>query len=139
MLPSIWGKCAWNFLHLVSLSYPENPTEEDKKHYYDFFYSLQYILPCEKCQVNLRNHLKKTPLSDEILSSRTTLVRWLVDLHNMVNYYTGKPILSYKEALYEMNKLVNPPKKSSNIFFYLIIIVALLIILYMVYYFYQRE
>ena len=37
MSPEIWGKIAWNFLHLVTLDYPLNPTNLDKQHYYEYF------------------------------------------------------------------------------------------------------
>ena len=37
MEPSKWGSQAWTFLHAITYVYPENPTDTDKKSYYDFF------------------------------------------------------------------------------------------------------
>jgi hypothetical protein len=84
--PSIWGPHGWKFMHYVSLGYPSKPTEEDKKNYKAFYTSLQHILPCAKC---VDNHL----------SSRDTLVRWVIDIHNQVNNETGKREYTYEEAL----------------------------------------
>ena len=50
--PQIWGPHGWKFIHYVSLGYPENPTINDKNFYKNFYYSLQDVLPCEKCRIN---------------------------------------------------------------------------------------
>ncbi|XWV24963.1 putative FAD-linked sulfhydryl oxidase [Tupanvirus deep ocean] len=139
MLPEIWGKYAWNFLHLVTLDYPEYPTDQDKQNYYNFFYTLQFVLPCAKCRYNLTHHLKKYPLTDEVLSSRTNLVKWGIDLHNVVNYYTGKPMLTYTEAMNELNKLAHPEKTTfTDVLYVLLVIVALIIMFYLLYYFFVK-
>ena len=33
MEPEIWGPHAWQFLHSITLSYPDNPTFEDKNNH----------------------------------------------------------------------------------------------------------
>ena len=50
--PIIWGPHGWKFMHYVSLGYPNNPSEEDKKNYKTFYTSLQHILHCAKCAHN---------------------------------------------------------------------------------------
>ena len=85
MKPKIWGPHAWIFLHSVTMNYPDNPTHQDKKEMKDFFNSLRYVLPCEKCSKNLQFNMMKYPLTDNMLSSRDSLVRWLIEIHNMVN------------------------------------------------------
>lgn len=138
MRPEIWGKYGWNFLHLVTFGYPEKPKEDDKQHFYEYFHALKYVLPCEKCRHNMNDHLKKFPLTEEILSSRKKLIKWGIDLHNVVNYYTGKDMLSYTEALNEINKLINPTK-TSNVTFYVVFTFALIIVTYMAYYYIVRR
>ena len=96
--PSIWGPHGWKFLHYVSLGYPSNPSEEDKRNYKNFYTSLQHILPCAKCASNYSHNLKKYPI-DNHLSNRDTLVRWVIDIHNKVNSETGKKEYTYEEAL----------------------------------------
>ena len=61
MDPSVWGPHAWFFLHTVTFTYPKNPTELDKRHMYDFFTKLQYILPCEMCKQHYQEHLYTMP------------------------------------------------------------------------------
>jgi preprotein translocase subunit SecE len=139
MLPEIWGKYGWNFFHLVTVGYPVNPTDDIKKQYYEYIHALQYVLPCAKCRYNMGHHLKKYPLTEEILSNRTNLVRWGIDLHNVVNYYTGKPMLTYTEAMNEISKLINPPTKRNDVLYYLLIIIVIVIICYLLYYFFSRR
>ena len=116
MKPEIWGKYGWCFFHLVTFGYPENPTETDKENYYAYINSLKNVLPCDKCKQNQKKHLKKYPVTEEALSSRSALVKWGIDLHNIVNYYTGKPMMSYQMAMGELDKIINPqaPSNGSN-------------------------
>jgi hypothetical protein len=138
MLPEYWGRCWWKSIHCVTLGYPEHPTDLDKQNYYQFFNDLQYVLPCKKCANNWKNHLKKYPLTDEILSSRSNLVKWGIDMHNVVNYYTGKPMLTYEEAMHRINKSIYQKKSSlTNPIIYIIIL--LIIIIFLVYYIYHRN
>lgn len=140
MLPKVWGKYGWDFIHLVTLGYPECPSEIDKKNYNNFFNILRGVLPCDKCRYNLTHHLKKYPLNEQVLSSRTTLVKWGIDLHNVVNYYTGKPMLTYAEAINEINKLVNPEKnKWGNPIYYLLLVIVLMMVCYMFYYYLAKN
>jgi hypothetical protein len=135
MLPEIWGKYGWDFIHLVTMGYPEHPTEDDKKNYHDFIYSLQNVLPCSKCGNNLKSHLKKHPLTNEALSNRTAFVRWGIDLHNIVNYYTGKRMISYEEAMKDINKLMQTNKSTNNALYYILVALGIIIICYLIYYF----
>ena len=84
MLPEIWGKHAWILIHCVALDYPISPSVQDRENYRKFYMSLPYVLPCSKCRNNLVTHLKKIPLTDSELSSRSALLKWTIDLHNVV-------------------------------------------------------
>lgn len=137
MLPEIWGRHAWNFIHLMTLGYPQKPTETEKMQYRNFFYSLIYVLPCKKCRVNLAKNINKYPLTDTVLSSRNSFVKWGIDLHNAVNAHTGKETLSYKDALNEINKLMNINKKDDYTIFYVILFV--IIIIAIVWFYYTRS
>jgi hypothetical protein len=139
MLPEIWGEYGWKFLHLVTMGYPINPTDEDKEHYYQYMTDLKYVLPCKKCRYHMASHLKKYPLTEEVMSCRKNFVRWGIDLHNVVNYYTGKPMLTYDEAMNEINKLMHPQKSDNNWFYYLLLIIIILVVCYFIYYYYQKK
>ncbi len=97
--PTIWGPHLWKFMHYYTLSYPEDPTEEDKDNLYNFFNTIQTVLPCEKCRYNFKSHLEKTPLTEEIMSNNVNVVRWLFDIHNEVNKSTNKPVLLYDDFI----------------------------------------
>ena len=90
--PASWGPSAWVFLHCVSLTYPRNPTKEDKQHYRTFFESLADTLPCKLCQAEYRQWLKNHPVGPH-LSSRKKLSAWLIDLHNNVNMKKNKTVV----------------------------------------------
>ena len=142
MLPKIWGESAWDFLHFVTLGYPINPTAEDKQRYYQYFNDLKYVLPCDKCRNNMDEHLIKIPLTDEVLSSRESFVKWGIDLHNSVNYDTGKPVLSYDKAMKEINNKINKNqsnRKYNNIWLYLILLIAVIVIIYLCYLLFKKN
>lgn len=100
----IWGNHGWKFMHYVTLGYPEIPTVEEKNNYKNFFISLKNVLPCSKCAKHYEENLKKLPLTDDILNNKTKLIKWCIDLHNIVNKMLNKKVLSYDEAY---NKLIN--------------------------------
>lgn len=133
--PILWGKYGWGFLHYITLSYPDNPDEETKKMFKDFFTKIIWkYLPCESCRQNYVRHLEEIPLTDEIISSRNKLIYWFVDIHNLVNLETGKQKITYAE----FNKIYMEPqveeKKEYNISMYIVIcLIIILIILFIIY------
>ena len=98
IIPKEWGPSGWKFIHYVALKYPKNPTEEDKKQYFVFFYNLQFILPCERCAKHYKDNLLKNPIQSS-LENNKTLFKWTVDIHNMVNKDLNKGEITYEEAL----------------------------------------
>ena len=134
----VWGKHGWIFLHLVSLDYPLNPSNNDKKNYKKFFENIGFILPCKTCSNNYKKHLQEHPLNDKIFDSRESLVNWLIDIHNCVNKITNKQIYNYDEAkkclieIKNKNKCIKPTtiyKSNDNINLVLILILIICIII----------
>jgi hypothetical protein len=116
--PLVWGKEAWHFIHLVALTYPTKPTQDDVREYNKFFESLGSVLPCEVCAHHYREKIKVNPPK---LGSQKELFEWTVDIHNSVNKDNKKRIYSYHEAFEEVNKnlaekgKIKPkPKEYSN-------------------------
>jgi FAD-linked sulfhydryl oxidase len=116
---NIWGSHAWLFLHTVTLNYPENPNEFDKKHYKDFFESLSHVIPCEVCKNHYKKNIKKYPIK---LESRESLTRWLHKIHNLVNIKNGKEEYPYDKFIEKYSELYSTNKGSKTIFMILIII-----------------
>ena len=116
-----WGPYGWKFMHMVALAYPNSPTNEDKENYKTFFTILGNVLPCQLCADHYKQNLINFPLTDYILSSRDTLLKWTIDIHNEVNKSIGKKILDYNEAItliknnYEDKSIKVETKTKTNI------------------------
>lgn len=96
-----WGKYFWYCIHLTALAYPDNPTEQDKIIYKQFYLSLGKVLPCQKCSRNFGRHLGSIPI-DFFLQNKDMLFKWTVHIHNIVNKEIGKPQwnVEYAESYY---------------------------------------
>lgn len=88
--PDTWGASFWITAHSVAAAYPIIPTDDDMSQYKQFYDSFQFILPCSECREHWNDVIQKRPLTDAVLTSRTTLSRWVLDTHNMVNSSLGK-------------------------------------------------
>jgi hypothetical protein len=86
--------------HSITWLYPkQQPSQQQQERIRMFFDLLPDLLPCPLCG----NHFRETiatvhPLTDTVLSSRATLTRWLIDVHNEVNRRLDKPTVSYGQA-----------------------------------------
>ena len=127
---NIWGPPAWTFLHTVTYNYPENPTDDDKRNFYNFFMSLQHVLPCNKCKAHYQQNIQKYDLS-ESLDSRENLVKWLIDLHNDVNRDNGKPVWSYSEVYNKYREMYNQTNIYNNIIIFVIIFIVFILIFFL--------
>ena len=96
--PSIWGSSTWKFLHSIALTYPDRPSAKHKAAMRSLIRSLQYILPCEACRLNVSQELYKNPL-DPHLCNRQRLNVWLTELHNSVNERLGQPKLTSVDVI----------------------------------------
>ena len=124
--PELWGPNGWKFMHYISFGYPDNPTDKDKTLYKNFYYSLQDVLPCDKCANNYKKNLIDYPI-DNHLGNRDELIKWVIDIHNMVNKELDKSQLNYDDAI-ELYSKTNDP-----ILDYIFRILVLIIILYFLY------
>lgn len=102
--PDVWGPHGWKFIHYVTLGYPVEPTPEIKKKYFNFFQTLQYVIPCSICGNHYIGHLKNFPLTDEILSDKQSFINWGITMHNLVNLSNKKKEFSNEEGLREIIK-----------------------------------
>ena len=90
MLTTVWGPSLWHTLHTISFNYPLRPSAHDKRSYKGFMYSLRNVLPCRKCRDNLSVYYRKTPLTNDWLSSRDRFSLYVYRLHERVNKLLGK-------------------------------------------------
>jgi len=85
MLTSVWGPSLWHYLHTMSFNYPVQPTLDEKKHYMNFILSMQYVLPCKYCRMNLKTNFRQLPLTIQTMKNRETFSRYVYNLHELVN------------------------------------------------------
>lgn len=94
-----WGPSTWNLLNSVALTYPVQPTPEDKAKYKKFLDSVADVLPCKLCAKHFKEHMETYPLTDEVLSGPVEMARYINKLHNEVNQTKNKPDYSFYKML----------------------------------------
>jgi hypothetical protein len=102
--PDIWGPHGWKFLHYVTMGYPDNPTQDDKNTYKQFFELFSHTIPCNLCATNYKYHLQLYPLSDFNLENKMRLIQWGISMHNLVNDSHKKKVYTYEEGLEEISQ-----------------------------------
>lgn len=98
-LTSIWGPALWHFLHTMSFNYPPEPTTDQKKQYMNFILSLEHVLPCKYCRINLEKNFKALPLTMKTMENRDTFSRYVYNLHELINKMLHKKSnLTYEDV-----------------------------------------
>lgn len=101
MQTSKWGNSFWESLHTITFNYPEvinNENYEKKNIYYNYFKSLQDILPCKYCRDSYKIFFKYIELNS-FLDDRMGVVYWLYMLHNLVNIKLNKEIYPFYKVV----------------------------------------
>lgn len=98
-LTTVWGPAQWHMMHTISFNYPVNPSPEDKKNYRNYILSLQNVLPCKYCRINLKTNLKHMPLTMKHMKNRDSFSRYIYKLHELVNKMLNKKSgLTYEDV-----------------------------------------
>jgi hypothetical protein len=127
--PNVWGNGAWIFLHSISLTYPNDPTNNDKKNYKIFFETLGYLIPCNHCSNHYNEFLSKNPINNNVLKNKESLTRWLYNAHNNVNNILNKKKINFNEFINNYNDMYSNKHDVNNNYYIYIIILLLLIII----------
>ena len=89
-----FGPNLWKVMHAVAFTYPEAPTDEQKKQYATFFNSLAPVIPCPGCGVHYQKYLDEHPVR---VDNTEELSRWVYELHDTVNKRNHKTSPTYEE------------------------------------------
>lgn len=98
MDPKIWGANMWYILHIITFTYPTNPSENDKTMYHDFFHLLKHVIPCDDCKKHYAKFIAQYPITPH-LDTKANLIKWLIQIHNFVNISLNKPIYAASDVL----------------------------------------
>lgn len=83
---SCWGPVMWFLLHMISFTYPVEPTLIDKNNYRVWFECLGKVLPCGPCRNKFQGNLKSIEYNpDHVFANRDTFVAMVYKLHKLVN------------------------------------------------------
>jgi len=111
----LWGRPFWQVMHSVTFRYPVEPTDEHKQRIIMLFSSLPTFLPCGTCSVHFYQTLREThPLDEAAVSSRDSLSRWMVDVHNAVNQRLGKATVDYDRVAHFYLKNGHVPLRDTD-------------------------
>ena len=97
--PNIWGPHLWQALHMISVGYPNEPNDDQKQNYKNFFENFYQVIPCSICSNNYKRHLEELPITDDVMKNRQNLSKWVIDIHNIVNKEQGKNVIEPDDAL----------------------------------------
>jgi hypothetical protein len=139
--PDVWGPHGWKFIHYITLGYPDNPSAQTKKQYYEFFDNLKNVLPCSICSNHYKEHLKVFPLSDKVLSNKVKFIEWGINMHNMVNKVNRKRIFTFDEGFKEIinnnddcQSIENFLNVNSNNYINIILITSVILFVILIFY-----
>ena len=96
---SIWGPCAWHLLHSISIGNNKEIKEKYKMSYFIFFKTFGYIIPCIICSEHYKNLFGIFHKINTNFLSRQYLIKWVFDLHNIVNKNLKKNIYNLDDCI----------------------------------------
>jgi len=90
-----WGPLAWYLLHSFSLNNNKKIKNIYKHHYYIFYTSFVYLLPCFECSQHYTNIIYNINVLEEDKINNYYLKKWVFDVHNIVNEILNKKKFKY--------------------------------------------
>lgn len=107
-----WPDAWWMQIFSLIAAYPKsNPEMEVITDTRASLIAMRSTLPCAKCRGNWRKKIQKNPLTDKVMSSRESLLRWMCDRFREINkrrrsLSNSKITKYYIDRLYETDPTV---------------------------------
>lgn len=99
--PRRWGPHLWSYMHYAAANYPDKPTPKEIHAMMDWLCALPVTIPCDSCKSHYAKYIERhKPILHDICSSRDSLFKFLVDIHNKVNKRNNKPEMTYDQAVH---------------------------------------
>lgn len=103
--PSDFGPNLWYVLHTAAASASDPLLLTDQYNWKMILKGLSVLIPCSTC----KQHYKKITSDinlNKIVSHKRSLFNFLIDVHNIINLRTNKPLFNHKKAkqLYDYNR-----------------------------------
>lgn len=95
--PAAFGPAFWFTIHNAATTYPNRPTDIIQKNMKQLLLNLPLLVPCDVCKEHFYYFLKNSNL-DNVTSSRDSLFKYFVDVHNYVNRRHKKSEMSLIDA-----------------------------------------
>lgn len=93
---SWWGPRGWNWLHVLAINLPEDPTPAEARAAVERIRLFIRDLPCHECASHAGAYARRFPPD---ASSSGALQAWAWNFHNAVNSRLKKPTLSFPDYL----------------------------------------
>jgi len=90
-------KKEWNKIFTFCVSYPINPTDNDKQEAKTFVYDLPNILRCNRCIRHMIEYLENYNNIEFIFESNHNLTNFFITFYNDIKKNQKKPINSLDE------------------------------------------
>jgi len=93
--PPFFGPIVWDNMMLFATNYPNEPTNEDKTNMLQWLTLTMIFLPCPQCSMHAKLYVEKHPPN---VSTKESLIKYIVEFHNYVNVSLGKSTYTIMEA-----------------------------------------
>ena len=101
----VWGQRLWYFIHISAYMYPDKPSFDTRKKYYELYSTLiPKIIPCNYCREHYINNLDLNNLKESLNNKKRT-IQWTIDMHNKVNLMKGKKLYTFNECTKIYNQI----------------------------------
>lgn len=132
--PDEWGHNAWEFIHLIALSYPTNPSVTDKEQYKHFFLLLGRVLPCSTCSKNYMKHWQKYKI-DNYLDGPNELYNWTMLIRKSIKQQINE---QNRENFVNFSSVFFSSFSTKSIIILLIFIAVIVVFFVFLFYKYMR-
>ena len=122
-----WGPATWYILHSISFSWDERFINDYRR----FFNLIAQTIPCQKCKNHFSRSINRQNwLIRNNVTSKESMTKWLIDIHNEVNRMNNKKIYTYNEVYEIYNELydnsLDKDKNAGKIdYLYVLLLIAL--------------